>query len=133
MSEMTEAQMVNLVRNSLVVAGHEMGEDGDHWPVIKATVHSIMKDWENLQIERNVLSEFKTQYEHIMKELREIRAEAPDAAKKEIDSMLVDLQQIYDASFAAVYERDTYIDEDDIPPHMQRAEAIIETLEADNG
>ena len=35
---MTDDQAVNLVRNSLLVAGQEMGHDGDHWPVIKSTV-----------------------------------------------------------------------------------------------
>ena len=41
--------MVSLVRNALLVAGHEMGANGDHWPVIKSTIHSIMKDWEDLK------------------------------------------------------------------------------------
>ncbi len=56
----TETQMVGLVRNALLVAGQEMGADGDHWPVINSTIHSIAKDWENLQIERNVHTELKT-------------------------------------------------------------------------
>jgi len=46
---MPEEQMVHLMRNALLVAGHEMGADGDHWPVVKATIHSLMKDWEDFE------------------------------------------------------------------------------------
>ena len=66
---MPEEQMVHLVRNALLVAGHEMGKDGDHWPVVKSTIHSLMKDWEDLKVERNVHAELK---KHVYAQLDEM-------------------------------------------------------------
>ena len=59
---MTEEKMVTLVRNALLAAGHEMGKNGDHWPVIKSTIEKVMKDWENLKIERDITAELKEKF-----------------------------------------------------------------------
>ena len=33
--------------------------DGDQWPVVKDTVYRVMKDWEDLKVERAVHAEMK--------------------------------------------------------------------------
>lgn len=126
---MTEEQMAHLVRNALLVAGHEMGEEGDHWPVIKSTIQSIMQDFEALQTELNVHAEMKT---HLYAQLEKMEKELASCSPEEraiAEPKLRELRAVYDAYFAEVKDMDLYLG-DDKPLHVKRAEAIIKTLEA---
>ncbi len=133
---MTEAQMKQLARNSLMVAGHEMGEEGDHWPVIKSTITEIMHDWEKLENERAVQAEMR---KHLYAQLKEMEAKLPTCSAEErkiAAPILAELREIYDAFFESVQQEELYLAEDtdlifeDIekPLHIRRAEAILETL-----
>lgn len=97
-----EARMVNLARNALLVAGHEMGTEGDHWPVIKATIHGIMKDWEELQIERNVSEELKEHLGAILKDLEAATEKCPEFLLDDYKKILADMREIYEAQFTPV-------------------------------
>jgi regulator of replication initiation timing len=123
--KMSEQQAVHLVRNALLVAGQEMGLDGDHWPVIKSTVHSIMQDYENLQVERNVDAELKTHLYAQLAEMEKIAATCPENEKAAVQSKLKELREIYDAYFMSCDEN---YSESELPAYIQRTKAIIETL-----
>jgi hypothetical protein len=131
--ELTEAQMVQLTRNALLVAGEEMGAEGDHWPVIDSTMRSLMKDWEALQIERAVNAEMK---KHLYAQLEIMENALPGCApdvQAEIGPQLKELREVYDAYFTDVANEDELVLEDiETPMHVKRAEAIIDTLESDN-
>jgi hypothetical protein len=127
--QMSEEQMVRLVRNALLVAGTEMGEQGDHWPVIKSTVHGIMKDWEDLKIERNVHAEIKAQISIALADLEKSLASCPDDLKPEMKKMMRELQEIYAAQFTDTDESKIIANDDEIPIHVKRAKAIVKTLE----
>ncbi|MFY9287703.1 MAG: hypothetical protein WAO98_04295 [Alphaproteobacteria bacterium] len=130
-AKMSEQQAVNVVRNALLVAGTEMGE-GDHWPVINATVHSIAKDYENLKIERAVDAEMKT---HLYSQLQIMERELPNCtleARIEVAAKLMELREIYDAYFSSLEESAVVVSENDVPVHVQRAKTIISTLEHDH-
>jgi hypothetical protein len=129
--ETNEAQLVGLVRNALLVAGQEMGEEGDHWPVINSTIQSIMKDWEEVQIERNVFDEVKNQFRITLKELETLCQECPEEVRPQIRAIIIKLFEIYNACFTPV-ETNLYADEDTLPVHIKRAKAIIKTLEDDD-
>jgi hypothetical protein len=126
--EMTEEQAVNLLRNSLLVAGHEMGAAGDHWPVIKATVHDLMKDQENYRIEQNVMAEARHQYEGAIRELEALCETSPEAAKVEIRAAVKELRELCAATFEPVDNKNVYLNIEDLPPHLKTAKAIIDTL-----
>lgn len=130
--KINEEQMVKLVRNALLVAGNEMGEEGDHWPVVNSTIHSIMKDWEELKIERNVHAEMRTHLYEQLDRMDEIIVSCPDEVKADAEPKLRKLREIYDAYFSMVAPKDICINEDDMPVHVKRAEAIIMTLENDD-
>jgi len=130
---LSEGQMVNLVRNALLVAGTEMGEDGDHWPVIKSTIHQMMQDFENLKIERDVFDEVKKSFNVMLSELEVLYSESSDELKPGVRSAINDFQQIYDASFADVNEGRQPIHRDQLPAYVKRAETIVNTLEEENG
>jgi len=135
---MTESDMKNLVRNALMVAGHEMGEAGDHWPVIKNTIKDVMRDWEQLEIERTVHAEMKRHLYEQLVVMQEILESCKLEVKADVAPRLAELRDVYDAFFEDVkedvlyladVEEELYLAEEETPLHIQRAEAIIDTLE----
>lgn len=133
--EMSEAEMKTLVRNALMVAGQEMGETGDHWPVIKNTITDIMRDWEALEEERAFQAEVKKHLYDQLKAMEDLLATCDDETKAEVAPRLAELREIYDAHFVSpAFETIDMTEEDDSekPIHIQRAEAILKTLEEDD-
>lgn len=129
--QMSEAQMVGLVRNALLVAGYEMGQTGDHWPVINSTIHSIARDWEESKIDEHVDAEMKTHlYAQIQKMEKELQT-CTAAARAELAPMIKELRESCDAYFEPC-EASFGSSTDHAPPHIQRAEAIIATLGGEN-
>jgi hypothetical protein len=127
--EMTEAQMVGLVRNALLVAGYEMGKTGDHWPVINATILSIAKDWEDSRIQKNVDAELKIHLYQQLEIMEEGMADCSPAIRAELTPKLHELRDIYDSYFSSLDESaEAPIREDEVPIYLKRAEAIIATL-----
>ena len=130
--EVQEGQMVQLVRNALLVAGQEMGTEGDHWPVINATVHQIMRDWEEVKLERAADAEMKI---HLYEQLAIMERGLPECepdVQAELRPRLQELREVYDAYFAPTDGRLIALPEDGTPAHIKRARAIISTLEADD-
>jgi len=127
--QMTEAQAVNLVRNALIVAGQEMGAEGDHWPVIKSTVLSIMKDWEDLQVERNISAEVKQHYGEMISGLEKDLELCPPEARPEAERVIKKMREHYQARFSPMDMTMFVVCDADIPIHIKRAETIIKTLE----
>lgn len=123
-----DERMVYLVRNALLVASQEMGR-GDEWPVVKDTIHKIIRDWENLKVERNVDEELK---EHLYKYLEGMEKALPDCAPEAqavLEPRLKELREVCDAYFAEISENALYIDDETAPPHIKRMKAIIGTLD----
>jgi len=133
--EMSENDMKTLVRNALMVAGQEMGETGDHWPVIKNTITDIMHDWEMLEAERAFQDEMKAHLYGQLKAMEEVLATCSAETQAEVAPRLAELREIYDAHFERPAHEtiDLTGDEDaDKPVHIKRAEAILRTLEEDD-
>lgn len=133
-------KMVHLTRNALLVAGLEMGKEGDHWPVIKANIHALMRDYEELKIEQAVQDQLKEhigqligEYETVLENCdAELRAKAEPHVRK--------LRELHDAMFAPVNpaadmtETATEEEEAEGYKHWQSSAAIIEgLLEEKNG
>lgn len=129
---MTDAQKVGLVRNALLVAGHEMGETGDHWPVIKDTLDKIAKGWEQVCIEDNVDAQLKIHlYEQLEIMERGLDACSPEV-RADVEPTLKELREIYDAYFCSVEDNIVPVREEEIPEYLKRADYIISTLEDDH-
>jgi hypothetical protein len=128
--EISDEQMMELVRNALIIAGMEMGPNGDHWPVIKSTIKSVMKDWEDLKIERAVHAEMKHHlYEHLEK-MESILPTCEPNVQADVAPKLKELREVYDAYFTDIDENALLdLDDTEVPMHVKRAEAIFDTLE----
>ena len=126
---MSEDQMVHMVRNAVLVAGQEMG-DGDQWPVIKDTVYKIMKDYEDLKIERNVDAELKTHCREAIDNIEKNLELCPPNLRLQAEKMLGDMRELYAARFDPVGVTD--LDFEALPLHAKRMLSIVKTLENEN-
>ena len=126
--EMTEMQLVGLVRNALLVAGTEMGESGDHWPVINDTIHSIAKDWEESRVQENVDAELKIHLYEQLGVMEKGLSDCSPSVQAELSPLLKELREACDAYFEPFDDKSAPIGDDEIPMHIKRAEAIIATL-----
>lgn len=126
--ELREEQMKTLIRNALMVAGQEMGEEGDHWPVVKNTITDVMRDWEELEIERAVHTELKKQMTHYLDDMMAILKTCKPAVQQEAEPYIRELRDIYDAAFNEPEEEVIDLAEEDKPIHIKRAEAMIDML-----
>jgi hypothetical protein len=127
-TQVSEEQLVHLIRNALLVAGQEMG-DGDHWPVIKDTVYKVMKDWEDLKLERNVREEMKKHIYTCLDDLDKLSLTTSAEDRANDAPILKELREIYDAYFEPIDMRQLMLAEEDVPMHVKRAEILISSLE----
>lgn len=127
--EMTEAQMVGLVRNALLVAGYEMGQTGDHWPVINDTILNIAKDWEEWRTQKDVKAEMRVYLYEQLEIMEKGLMNCSQPLQVELTPVLRELRELYDAYLSPLDEGVTSpIHEDEVPFYVKRAEAILETL-----
>lgn len=134
-----DAALLNMARNALLVAGHEMGADGDHWPVIKAAVHGLARAYEAMKIEEEVAEQLRT---HMGRALDEYEAlldsygdDLTDAQRHELEHFISDMRDIYTARFETPANDNPIADllrmasgtEGMLP--FERAANIIRTLE----
>jgi hypothetical protein len=126
---MTEEQLVGLVRNALLVAGYEMGQKGDHWPVINDTIHSIAKEWEDTRLQRNVDAEMKG---HLYDQLAVMEEELPKCTEEDravLTPKVKELRDIFDSYFSMLDDKVVApIRDEDVPLFVKRAKVIIATL-----
>ena len=127
----SEEQMVHLVRNALLVAGQEMG-DGDQWPVIKDTVYRIMKDWEDLKVERNVDAELKIHLYAQLKGMEAGLAECTPGVRAVLEPRIKELHEVCDAYFSDIDVDIVEYDEENAPEHIKRMKSILNTMEDDH-
>lgn len=132
-------KMVHLARNALLVAGMEMGKEGDHWPVIKANIHALMRDYENLKIETAVQEELKEHVGKIIGELEHDLTTCPPGTKAKAEPHIRKMRELYDAMFAptdaateAVATQDGAAEEETGYVPWKSSAAIIDTLLEDH-
>jgi hypothetical protein len=129
---MCEERMVFLVRNALLVAEKEMG-GGDQWPVVKDTIYKIMKDWEDLKTERNVDAEMRI---HLYDQIKDMEAgldECSPETREALEPKIREWRDICNAYFSDCDREAVYFDEQEVPMHIRRMNAILSTMEDDNG
>jgi len=128
---------IHLARNALLVAGIEMGKEGDHWPVIKANIHALMRDYENLKIEMAVQEQLREHLGQKVKEFEELLERSDDAFRTAMSPHVNKMREIYDAMFspvAAGSEHTLAEEEEGRYTSWKSSAAIIRSLkEEDNG
>lgn len=136
---MRDAAVLNLARNALLVAGHEMGDGGDHWPVIKAAVHGLARAYDAMKIEEEVTAQLRVHMRAALDEyeglLASYSSDLDPSQRAELEKFVADMRDIYSARFDAP-ANDNPMEElmrlatgtDGMLP-FERAAAIIRTLD----
>ena len=97
------ASMLNLARNALLVAGHEMGSEGDHWPVIKAAVHGLARAYEAMKIEEEVTSQLRIHMKSALDEYEQLVEhhgdELDETQRDELQQFIANMRELYHARF----------------------------------
>ncbi|MDD3030104.1 MAG: hypothetical protein PHS57_07485 [Alphaproteobacteria bacterium] len=130
-SKLTEEQIVFMTRNALLAAGQEMGAD-DAWPVIDDTIVKIMKDWEDLKIERDVDAEMRIHLYEQLKVMEAGLAECAPDVREQAAPHIQALREACDAYFEEINPDAMAYDEEDAPDHIKRMKAILGTMEEDH-
>lgn len=83
-STMDDETLLKTVKNGLIIAGHEMGPVGDHWPAIHAISKGLEEEFFKKQTDEAVLGEMEFHFANILHEYEEIANNAPRADRKVI-------------------------------------------------
>lgn len=129
-----ESQLVERLRNALLVAGRELGTEGDHWPAIQSTISKLARDYEDVKIERNVDDELQLHLAEQINLLEKTIVSLPEEAREAIGKDIKELREIYDAYFSPVPQNviEEVAANEEAPLHVRRAAAILSTLEEPN-
>ncbi len=100
-----EEVYVRVAKNALLIAGHEMGRDGDHWPAIKAAIYGITREFEALTVEEDVSAELETHLQELINRYATVMENAPVALQKELRPIIDEMQEVYNARFEPVAPR----------------------------
>lgn len=99
---MIDEKLVYLARNAMLISGMEMGKDGDHWPVIKANIHAMMRDYEQLKIELAVREEMREHVGSILKKYENLLTECDEETRDQYAPHVYRMREVYDAMYAPV-------------------------------
>jgi hypothetical protein len=95
-----------MARNALLSAGHELGEDGPHWPVIKSALASLARSYEALKIEEEVTERLRTHMQEALSNyemlLDYFKDDVEPAVMKELQAFVAELRDIYNARFETI-------------------------------
>lgn len=136
---MDDQTLLKTVQNGLMVAGHEMGPVGDHWPAIHAISTGLEKEFEAMHRDEAVVGELEF---HIANILRDIEEAVKEASPEERAKVLPVLKQAWDEYYAILEPVDAnfaprleHLVENDDPRivHMRAAENIIRSLSVRGG
>lgn len=97
---MIDEKLVYLARNAMLVSGMEMGKDGDHWPVIKANIHAMMRDYEQLKIETAVHEELRVHVGETIKKYEKFLTECDPKTRADYEPHVREMREVYDAMYA---------------------------------
>lgn len=129
-----EEKLVERLRNALLVAGQELGAEGDHWPAIQSTIRQLSRDYEEVKIERDVDAELQLHLAEQINLIEKAIVGLPDEARAAIGKDIKELREIYDAYFTPVPQNiiEEVAASEEAPLHVRRAAAILSTLEEPN-
>ncbi|MGB4102358.1 MAG: hypothetical protein WBK91_10695 [Alphaproteobacteria bacterium] len=102
MPEIIDERLVHLARNALLVAGMEMGKEGDHWPVIKANINAMMNDYEQLKIEIAVQEELRQHMGNLIAQYEKLLTECDAETKEKIGGHIREMREVHEAMFSPV-------------------------------
>lgn len=68
---MDDETLLKTMKNGLMIAGHEMGPVGDHWPAIHAVSRGLEQEFETIRRDEAVLGELEFHVAEALRQLEE--------------------------------------------------------------
>jgi hypothetical protein len=102
---MDDDTLLRTLKNGVMIAGHEMGPVGDHWPAIHAISKGLDEEFDELHKDEAVLGEYELHLANALREMEDIAEQSPPREKKELQKMADDLWQRYYAIFEPIDSR----------------------------
>lgn len=96
---MNDETLLKTIQNSLMIAGHEMGPVGDHWPALNAISKGVEEEFEEADRDAAVVGELEFHFADLLREMEEIAKEASPPERKKIMKQIQDLWSEYYAVF----------------------------------
>jgi hypothetical protein len=92
---MDDESLLRTVQNGLMLAGHEMGPVGDHWPAIHAISKGIEKEFDSFQRDQAVIGEMEFHFADILRDMEEAAAKAPPEDRKAMHACINEIWSRY--------------------------------------
>ncbi|HVY13282.1 MAG TPA: hypothetical protein VHB73_06945 [Alphaproteobacteria bacterium] len=92
---MNDETLLKAMKNGLMVAGHEMGPVGDHWPAIHALSNGLDKEFEQADRNEAVVGELEFHLAEAFREIEDIAHECGPQEKAQILAMLNEMWERY--------------------------------------
>ncbi len=104
-----------MARNALLSAGHEMGTDGPHWPIIKLALSSLARSYEALKIEEEMTEQLRIHMKEALDNyetlLESFAADLDANVMAELRKFVADLRDIYTARFDDIDDKHELLNE----------------------
>lgn len=97
------ASLLHMARNALLEAGHEIGEDGAHWQIIKDTMAGLARAYEALKIEEEITDQLRIHMKDALDSyetlLESFSTEIEAVVLVELRKFIAELREVYNARF----------------------------------
>lgn len=74
---MDDETLLRTLKNGVMIAGHEMGPVGDHWPAIHAITKGLEEEFFQIETDEAVLGELEFHLANTFHKIEEIAKDAP--------------------------------------------------------
>jgi hypothetical protein len=121
-----DEQKMQEARAAIIKAGKDMGEYGDHWPLIQSVLRDISKDYDEYQAERAIFEIIVGEVRHTLADLEDMLKTANDHDKpliKETHQKISALLQQQLADFSLLDDMD--FNDMPMPKHIAHADNIL--------
>lgn len=99
---MDDVTLLKTLKNGVVIAGHEMGPVGDHWPAIHAISKGLDEEFESLHRNEAVLGELEFHMATAFRLFEEAAEHCTPEVKKEIMTTMKTMWDNYYAIFEPI-------------------------------
>src|SRR5262245_37553194 len=96
---MDDETLLKTMKNGLMIAGHEMGPVGDHWPALNAISAGLEDEFEEMERDRAVIGEMEFHFAEIIREVEEIAGKLSPEGKA---ILLEAAKELWDDYYAAL-------------------------------
>ncbi len=130
---MNDETLLKTVTNGLMIAGHEMGPVGDHWPAIHAVVKGVQSEFEAHDNRQAVIGEMEFYIADVLRKMEEACESAPAEKQAAIRQFTNEMWERYYAILEPVDAKhepgnDDLLDDASCVKHMKSARQIISQL-----